>query len=189
MNVDETLSKRERLILANQYDILSRLAEGEYEKKEFENLRDIFTSGYTKYYSLATEHFDDEVSQDECKFTVDVLSLYRDLYYSREHSDEAKAAIDEKDVLFKGFDLNHGIESKYYSFSKFLVEQLGRYREIKELMEAGKIESYNSHGSGPSMRKLSAMISKWNEIKNRDEYNRPDDLTTEEIIEILNVQY
>ncbi|MCZ7524323.1 YfbU family protein [Bacillus pacificus] len=187
--MEETLSKRERLILANQYDILSRLAEEEYKKKDFEDMRDIFTSGYTRYYSLATEHFSDEVNQDECKFVIDVLSLYRDLYYSRERSEEAKAAIEEKAVLFKGFDLNDEIESKYYSFYKFIVDQFGRYREIKELMEAGKIESYNSHGFGPSMRKLSAMISKWNEIKDRDEYNRPDDLTAEEISEILNVQY
>ncbi|MDK7537778.1 YfbU family protein [Bacillus paranthracis] len=187
--MEETLSKRERLILANQYDILSRLAEEEYEKKEFEDLRDIFASGYTRYYSLATEHFADEVDQEECKFVVDVLDLYRDLYYSREHSVEAKDAINESDVLFKGFDLNDEIESKYYSFYKFLVDQLGRYGEIKELMEAGRIESYNSHGFGPNMRKLAAMISKRNEIKDRDEYNRPNDLTTEEINEILNVQY
>lgn len=85
--------------------------------------------------------------------------------------------------------MNDGIEFKYYSFYKFLVEKLGRYEEIKELIEVGKIESYNSHGFGPSMRKLAAMISKWNEIKDRDEYNRPNDLTTEEIIKILNVKY
>ncbi|HDR8155557.1 TPA: YfbU family protein [Bacillus cereus] len=185
--MEETLSKRERLILANQYDILSRLAEEEYEKKEFEDLRDIFTSGYTRYYSLATEHFSDEVNQEECKFVVDVLDLYRDLYYSREHSAEARDAINENDVLFKGFDLNDEIESKYYSFYKFLVDQLGRYGEIKELIEAGKIESYNSHGFGPSMKKLEAMIAKRNGIINRDDYiNRPYDLTVEEITEILN---
>jgi uncharacterized protein YfbU (UPF0304 family) len=184
--VEETLSKRERLILANQYDILSRLAKGEYEKKEFENLRDIFTSGYTRYYSLATERFEDEVSEEECKFVVDVLDLYRDLYYSREHSAEAKATINEDDVLFRGFDLNDGIQVKYFSFYKFLVEQLGRYEEIKELIKAKKIEDYNSHGFGPSMQKLTAMIAKRKEIINRDDFGRPDDLTVEEITEILN---
>ena len=185
--MEETLSKRERLILANQYDILSRLAEEEHEKKEFEDLRDIFTSGYTRYYSLATEHFLDEVNQEECNFVVDVLDLYRNLYYSREHSVEGKDAINENDVLFKGFDLKDEIESKYYRFYKFLVDQLGRYEEIKELIEAGKIESYNSHGFGPSMRKLEAMVAKRNEIINRDDYiNRPYDLTVEEIAEILN---
>ncbi|PGA40090.1 YfbU family protein [Bacillus toyonensis] len=187
--MENTLSKKERLILANQYDILARLAEDEYEKKEFKNLRDIFTSGYTKYYSLATEHFSDEVNQEECKFVVDVLDLYRDLYYSREHSKEAQDTIEEKDVLFKGFDLNDEFECKYLSFYKFLVKRLGRYEEIKELIESGKIEDYNSHGFGPSMQKLTAMIAKRNEILNRNEFGRPDDLTTEEIIEILNVEY
>lgn len=182
--MDKTLSDKERLILANQYEILSRLTEDEYEKKQFENLKDIFVSGYSRYYSVATEYFSDEVSDDECKFVTDVLSLYRDLYYSREHCKEAQESIKETEVLFKGFDLNDETEVKYYSFYRFLVEQLGRYEEIKELIASGKIEGYNSHGFGPSMNKLQNMINKRNEItKLKKSYH--DYLTQEEITEIL----
>ncbi|WP_424475375.1 YfbU family protein [Oceanobacillus kimchii] len=185
--MDKSLSFKERLLFANQYEILSRLANDKYEKEQYENLRDIFSSGYSRYYSFATEHFSDEVSDEECKFVIDVLNLYRDLYYSREHSEEAQNLIEEENVLFKGFDLNDSLEVKYFSFYKFLVEQLGRYGEIKELMDSGKIEDYNSHGFGPSMDRLTKMISKRNEILERDKYHRHDDLTIKEINEILNV--
>ncbi|MED1559435.1 YfbU family protein [Bacillus paramycoides] len=184
--MENTLSKKERLILANQYEILAKLAEDDYEKKQFNNLRDIFTSGYSRYYSLATEHFSDEVSDEECKFVVDVLNMYRDLYYSWYRNKDAHEVINEKTVLFKGFDLNDEIEVKYYSFYKFLVNDFGRFEEIKEFIAEGKIEDFNSHGSGPSMRQLNLMLSKWQEIKNRDEYNYSDDLALEEISEIIN---
>lgn len=186
INMDKTLSMKERLIFANQYEIMSRLTEDEYEKKQFENLRDIFVSGYSRYYSLATEHFSEEVSDEECKFVIDVLSLYRDLYYTRKRNKEVQNSIEEKEVLFKGFDLNDEIEVKYFSFYKFLVEQLGRFEEIKELMNSGEIEDYNSHGFGPSMQKLANMVSKRNEIRNEAGFFRHDELTVEEIKEILN---
>ncbi|MEH7236768.1 YfbU family protein [Bacillus sp. JJ1562] len=184
--MDKTLSLKDRLIIANQYEILSRLTEDEYEKEQFENFRDIFVSGYSRYYSLATEYFSDEVSDEECKFVTDVLSLYRDLYFSWVQSEEVQNSINEKDVLFKGFDLNDSTEVKYFSFYKFLVTRLDRFSEIKELIDSGKIEDYNSHGSGPSMQKLANMISKRETIRNRHGFVRYENLTAEEITEILN---
>ena len=164
--MDKTLSKKDRLVLANQYDILSKLTKDDYEKKQYENLRDIFIGGYTRYYSLATEWFSDEINQEECEFVVDVLNLYRDLYFSWSRSEEAREKINESDVLFKGFDLNDDIEVNYFSFYKFLVEDLGRYSEIKEFIEEGKIEDFNSHGFGHSMEKLRVMVQKHKDIKN-----------------------
>jgi uncharacterized protein len=183
--MEKSLSIKDRLIISNQYEILSRLATDESEKKDYENLRDIFTSGYSKYYSLATEHFAEEVSDEECSFVTDVLNLYRDMYYSRLRNKEAQEFIAEKDVLFKGFDLNDETEVKYYSFYKFLVVDLARYEEIKELMESKKIDDFNSHGFGPSMEKLRKMVNKRKEFLHKSQYGYKD-LTPEEIKEILN---
>ena len=183
--MDKSLSMKERLILANQYEILSRLATDEDERKHFENIRDIFESGFSRYYSYATEPFSEEVSQDECEFVVDVLDLYSTLYYSWLRNPQAHEEIDEKKVLFKGFDLNDNQEIKYLVFYEFLVEKLERYSEIKDLMNAGKIESFNSHGFGPSMSTLSRMIEKYKEIKKRQGFRVGIDLTLDEIKEIL----
>lgn len=37
--MDNTLSLKDRLILANQYEILSRITDDDYEKKQFENCK------------------------------------------------------------------------------------------------------------------------------------------------------
>ena len=185
--MEKTLSIKDRLMFANQYDILSKLTDEEHEKKGYENLREIFVSGYSRYYSFATEWFSEEVNQEECKFVIEVLDLYRDLYFSWSKNEEAQENINENKVLFKGFDLNDPIESKYYSFYEFLVEQLGKYSEIKEFIEKGKIEGFNSHGFGQSMNALKKMIQKHNEIRTSNGPINSKDLTFEEIEEILNV--
>lgn len=183
--MEDSLSIKDRLILANQFDILAKLSKEEHEKEEYENLKEIFVSGYTRYYSLATEWFTDEVTNEECKFVVDVLDLYRDLYFSWLRNDEAQLNIDESKVLFKGFDLNDSLEVKYLSFYEFLVEKLNRYQEIKELMEQGKIESFNSHGFGPSMDELRKMVCVYRSIQAVPEYRYGNDLTFEQLKEIL----
>lgn len=183
----EKLSIKDRLILANQYEILAKLAEDEYDRKNYENLRNVFVSGYSWGYSLATEYFLREMNDAECRFVLDVLNMYRTLYFSRENNEKIKESVDEDEVLFKGFDANDGKESRYLSFCSFLIDDLGRYAEIKEFIEAGKIESLNSHGSGPSMERLSRMVEKAKEIdKIRHERN---DLyyTKEEVEQILSV--
>lgn len=180
------LSLKDRLILANQYEILSQLTDDDHESNFYENLRDVFANGYSLHYSLATEWFPSEMSNEECRFVHDVLNMYRGLYFSRENNDEIKDSIEERKVLFKGFDLNDDQESRYYSFCKFLVENLGKYEEIKELIELGKIESLNSHGSGPSMVKLKRMLEKTKEMD--EARNERHDLyfTKEEVEEIIN---
>ncbi|GGM29655.1 hypothetical protein GCM10011351_14730 [Paraliobacillus quinghaiensis] len=184
--MEKSLTKKERLILANQYEILSKLTEDEYEKKQYENIRDAFREGFTWGYSLATDGLSEEVTGQECCFVLDVLDMYSSLYFSREKSKEAKDAINEKEVLFVGFDLNDLQECRYFSFYKFLVEDLGRFNEYKEWMDIGKIEGFNSHGSGPSMEKLLRMIQKEKELK-RIRHERHDlYFTKEEIQEILN---
>lgn len=184
--MDKSLTVKERLILANQYEILSNQVQDEHEKKHLGNLRDIFISGYARYYSLATEHFEEEVSESECEFVIDVLNLYRDLYYSWKRNNEMKEIVEEREISFKGFDLNDNQEAKYYSFYRFLVEQLGKYEEIKELMNEGKIEDFNSHGFGPSMKKLSDMVLRSKEIRSRKQTVSFEDLTIEEVQEIIN---
>ena len=184
--MENSLNLKDRLMIANQYEILSRLTKDDHEKKQYENLRDIFVSGYSRYYSLATEWFSEEVNQEECKFVVDVLDMFRELYFSWVRNEEAQKEVEEECVLFKGFDLNDTVEAKYFSFYKFLVEDLGRYSEIKELMEQGKIEDFNSHGFGPGRHGLQRMVRKHNQIIASKGFRGSDHLTLEEINGILN---
>ena len=107
------------------------------------------------------------------------------MYYSRLNNPDAVEKIDEKNVLFKGFDANDPIQVKYYGYCQFLVEQQGKWKEIKEFIQEGKIEGYNSHGSGPTMIKLHEMLDNWERIK-ADNSNPGSNLTLDEIKIILN---
>jgi uncharacterized protein YfbU (UPF0304 family) len=86
---------------------------------------------------------------------INVLGMYSKLYYSRKNSREAKSSIEERKVLFNGFDLNDMQVCKYHSFYRFLVENLDRFAKFKNWINAGEIEGYNSRGSGPTMENLS----------------------------------
>ena len=177
---------KDRLILANQYEILARLSTDEYEVKQYENMRDILYKGYVWGYDLVSEGLYNEMSEVECRFVLDVLDMYGNLYFSWERSDEAKKSIQETLVLFKGFDLNDTQESKYYSFYRFLVEDLNRFNEFKDWLDNGKIDGFNSHGFGPSMEKLERMVQKSKEL-NKIRLERHDlHFTKDEIEEILN---
>ncbi|WBL16438.1 YfbU family protein [Sutcliffiella sp. NC1] len=181
-------SLKERLILMNQYDIMAKLTSDEYEKKSFENYSEIFRCGYEWGYGLVTEPLLEELSGQECKFVCNVLDMYSDLYYAREKDENIKAEVDAKDVIFKGFDLNDSVESKYYGFAKFLIEDLGRYREYRELLESGVIESLNSHGFGPSARKLVEMVEVYKKVKKRSRDRHDYNLNMEEVLEVLSVK-
>ncbi|MEH7392414.1 YfbU family protein [Bacillus sp. JJ1474] len=183
--MDKQFSLKERLLLSNQYNILAKLSSDEDEKKQYENLSEVFRAGYVWGYGLATETILGETTKEECRFVLDTLDMYSRLYFSRRESKEAQEAIEEKEVLFKGFDLNDPQEGKYYSFYKFLVEDLNRFSEYKELIEKGKIEGYNSHGFGPSMETIEMMLRKAKEV-DVIRHDRHDlYYTKEEIEEIL----
>ncbi|MED3803702.1 YfbU family protein [Lysinibacillus xylanilyticus] len=178
---------KERLILSNQYDLLAKLSEDDdSQKKHYENMSEIFRSGYSWGYGLATEPFSDELDEDECRFVLDVLNMYSNLYYSRQNCNEAQSEIEERKVLFKGFDLNDSQECKYLSFYRFLVEDFDRFNEFKSWIEEGKIEGFNSHGSGPSMEKLRRMLQKTKELNEIRFERHSRHFTKDEIEEILN---
>ncbi|MEW4223146.1 YfbU family protein [Rossellomorea marisflavi] len=177
-------SQKERLALVNQYDILAKLSEGD-EKKHYESFREIFRNGYEWGYNLVFETIDEDgVTAEECQFAHNVLSMYGNLYLSWRANKEAQATIEEDDVLFKGFDLNDSFQVKLLSFIEFVINDLGRYDEIKELMSEGKIDSLNSHGSGPSFEDLKNMVSKYKEIK-KNRMDRGYELSIDQMKEIL----
>ncbi|MGD6873003.1 YfbU family protein [Sutcliffiella horikoshii] len=181
-------SLKERLILMNQYDIMAKLASDDHEKKNFENLSEVFRCGYQWGYGLVTEPLLEELTELECKFVCNVLDMYSDLYFSRKNAENIISEVNEDDVLFNGFDLNDSVESKYYGFAKFLIEDLGRYSEYKELIQSGKIDSLNSHGFGPSLQRLSHMVEVYKEAKKRARSRHDIYFNKEEVQEILSAK-
>lgn len=178
------LSFKERLILTNQYEILAGLSKNDFEIRKNKNLAEIFKKGYSRNYCDATSDFSEELSPEECQFVVDVLDLYRDLYWSWEKSTEIQDSIEKRNILFPGFDMNDPKEVRYLTYCRFMVEDQGKWGEIKQLIDNEEIEGLNSHGSGPTIEQLQLMIEKRKTIRN--ENNKwAEPLSLEEIKDIL----
>jgi len=175
------LSKVERLILANQYQLLSN-EENEYLTKEMcLNYSTILLQGYELLYDDLFSGMDEVVSSEKCSFVGDVLNMYRII--SNSFRRLPRTSLSKEDIAFKGFDGNE--ETEEYSFLNFLINDYKRYRELKE----NKFMQENSHGH---------MISRYQE--ELDTYNTIIDtkkgtympygyeLTEEEIKLILNLK-
>lgn len=179
------LSLKERLFLANQYEVLGKVSKADHDRKHYEMLVEVLKSGFSREYDELLLGFEREgLSQEDCQFVVDTLNLYRELRFSWENNKEVRDNVEEEKTLFKGFDLNEN--SNYYSYYEFLVNDRGLWQEIRELMNQGKIDGFNSHGAYPYISKLKSMISNWKEIQERRSIdNSYEELSLEEVNYIL----
>lgn len=149
-SIPATLSKLERLKIANQYRILEKLSEG-HDAEHYGNLADIYQYGYTYLYDLATEHFHEDMPEELAQEVIDILDLHRALMFSvQDLPDAEKGALPEK-VKFEGFDGNN--ESSHLVFARFYCEKLGRFNELSIV---------NSHGK--TLDRYQAQLKAWNRL-------------------------
>lgn len=166
-------SKRERLILYNQYEILKFLKPE--EEKIYNNYQTILADGYKRDYSYLVEGFDDELSDEIAEFVWDVFQMYRTLLVSyRQLSPEQRNDIKEEAIQFEGYDGNE--EGQYHWYACFILEDLKRYTEISEYCK-----NINSHAR--RIKHYTEMIQKWIKLR-KDKYC---DLSFDQIKEIISV--
>ncbi len=144
------LTDVERVILANQYEILSKLNNDEYYEKIFKELR----NGHEWLYS---QHIKGTLlpilSKDDTEHVLCILQIYKDLRDSYDKLED-KSNIEEHSIEFPGFDGNH--EPELLSFAHALIED-NRYIDV-----LGKV-AINSHSSRtqPTYKR---MVSTWREL-------------------------
>jgi Uncharacterized conserved protein len=163
----KNLTDTERLILANQYELLSKLAESEYETAHFlrysKQLKDGHKWLYKQIFDCISENLDDE----SAVFVVNVLSLHRALLNSYEQL-KTKKQLKKADVTFKGFDGNNESSLMYF------VEALDDASRFSEVIENGEL---NSHF--PMTSTYQKMLAKWKELGEKFE------LSEEQILQII----
>ncbi|CAI6223674.1 YfbU family protein [Bacillus subtilis] len=139
--------------------------------------------GYSSYYSdifggEPYEELDDIVHSR----VAGVLRMYENLYNDRLHlPKEEMIQIDEKDVLFKGFDGN--TESSHYSYVNFLVGKMEEFNTIGELIKTGKIKSTNSHRS--MIGYYDELLRRYRSVTEKNNKSFQDRLTLEQFKEVL----
>lgn len=165
------LSKKDRLLLFNQLEILKYLNPDEADRYKVE--QKIIANGYRYHYDELVEGFDDDLDISVSEYVFDVLQMYRSLNNSYEAlNTEEKSEIDIKRLKFRGFDGNE--EGAYYSYASFLLEDYDRYGEI---YDNGKVE-LNSHRN--MLRTYDRMLETWKSFN-----DRYGDLTLDQIKAII----
>lgn len=166
------MDKTQKLILVNQYKILSDLARlhgDEDEEKSYYNNVELLQHGYSREYEgLFEEISDDELHKEDCDLVWDILELYS--YMRSSYKQLENSSLSETDIEFNGFDGND--ESKFLAYCNFIIFKLNRFCELTE-----NKKDFNSHYRVCS--KYKKMIERWTEM------GKPYNMSEEQIKTIL----
>ena len=132
------LTKKDRLLLINQYKILACL--NKEEESHYLELIEILERGYAIFYSSMDEWVSEDMPEEDGRFVLDILDLYRAI------EDVKRATKDEKlskhpYSFFRGFDGNN--ETQQMGFCRFVIEIQGKFQEQKPYMLRN--DNLNSH--------------------------------------------
>lgn len=145
---DLNLSDKERLFLATQYEILAVLKDDADYALKAETLRRGHKSIYDEYFDFFSENLPDAQAQH----VINILGIFGDMKASYQQLTD-KTGIDEKDLVFPGFDGNN--ESELHSFAQSLLKH-GRFEQT--LGEHVR----NSHM--PTTDMYRRMIERWTDL-------------------------
>lgn len=158
------LTRKDRVILINQYRILKRL-EPE-AARHYDELIEILEKGYSLCYPrIEAALKESEIPEEVGQFVQDVLALYQAIdAYKAAHADD-QALTGHPWASFRGFD--SATESDYLIFARFLAHQSGA-------------ESLDSHA--PTLAKYRILVALYQAL------GAPAELCAEGIRKILGLE-
>lgn len=159
-----TLSKKDRLILANQLLILEALYPDEAEG--YAKQRKALEAGYALEYSRLFDHIDPELSVETCNFVLEVLDMYRCVTFANQRLPE-KDQFPDEDIRFPGFDGNG--EGALLMYASYRTEDLGQWAE---LTSHGTRPIPNSHW--PMASHYEDMLAAWTASPDKHHLTRAD---------------
>jgi len=142
------LSKKERLILINQYRILEKLHPKEAHC--YQKLMTILQEGYERQYHKLFDSLNDPISEDLHDEVMTILDMFGCLSDSYDALQD-KSGLEEWKVRFGGFCGN--TEASYLKYARYLVEQADTFSYVV------KDKKYNSHA--PSLWRYRPMVERW----------------------------
>jgi uncharacterized protein YfbU (UPF0304 family) len=146
------ISENERLILSYLLEILAKLE----PEKGYEKDLEVINRGYELHYDTLFGRLSKPIAPEKSKFVLDVLSMYRGIYYSNKNLD-SKEKFDNRDISFPGFDSQDEIE--YMVYCRYFIQELDRFQDIKEIIngtfECGSLK----------VKKYESMLKKYEEFK------------------------
>lgn len=113
------LTKTERLILANQFKILSLLDKD--EKEHYERMEEIILKGYEALYDEMTMSLSEGVSTEESEFVYDVLDMHLAIRAVAEAEGVDIYADGNSALNMRGFDGNN--EFELLAFAQYIARE------------------------------------------------------------------
>lgn len=163
MEVDNSLTRKERALFIYLFKILKNQGDEEYD---YDNMIKALQYGFEYHYSDVFDCiFDEELSVEECKEVLDILEMYRGITYSYinlKREGRIEYLTDDK-IRFKGFDGNN--ETKQMSYARYFIVDLDRYSEIQQYAPGN---DYNSHWQ--MLPQYRTMLSKWKAFPTNEKY-------------------
>ena len=145
---DIELTDKERLFLANQYEILAALNNDEHLALMAETLK----AGHKWLYDQFFDSLSENLPDSQAQHVLTILGIFGDMQASYDNLTD-KSGIDQKTLPFPGFDGNN--ESELLSFADSLIKH-GRFEST-----LGK-SARNSHM--PTTDLYRRMIQRWKEL-------------------------
>lgn len=145
---DIELTDKERLFLANQYEILAALNDDEHYALMAETLK----AGHKWLYDQFFDSLSENLSDSHAQYVLAILDIFSAMQASYENLTD-KSGIDEKALQFPGFDGNN--ESELLNFADGLIKH-GRFEST-----LGK-SARNSRM--PTSDLYGRMIQRWKEL-------------------------
>jgi len=159
------LSRKDRLILANQYRLLALL--DKREAATYNRYVEILENGFEVEYENILQQIDEDVlTVEQAREVFDVMNMFRALKHNYDQLED-KEGINNYPITFHGFSGND--EGKQWSFARYLQANQ-RFTDIGE-------GDLNSHG--PELDTYRRMLPEWH--KSADKF----DLTKDDILRIL----
>ncbi|EMF0084014.1 YfbU family protein [Enterococcus hirae] len=159
------MDKFQRLSLINQFELLAKF--DDQNRSYYERKIEILREGYEYHYNDEIwNELSDPLPEKDSRFVLDVLSMYRDINFSKSELNLTDNQITKSHVTyFRGFDYNDPKEIKLAYYAKFFIEKLDRF---PELVEDKEFDGFNSHQ--PMISTYNNYLSNYKEVKKYSNY-------------------
>lgn len=157
------LTFTERWILVNQYRILEHVHPK--EANSYQLAAEALERGYEHEYEHYAHIMSDEegaLSKQQCLEVYDILDMFRALQ-SAYRDLEDQSGIEQRDIIFEGFDGNN--ETKFYGYSNYLARQ-EKYTE--------SLGKYGIDSHRPTLHRYRPMVVAWKHSSEQYELTRDD---------------
>ena len=155
-----SLDKKDRMIIAGQLRILEALHPK--DAAHYRQCRIAIEEGYELHYSGVLEPIQDPMSVEDCREIQDVLEMHCQLKNSLDRLGKIKG-IKKSDVRFRGF--HETSESRQLGYARFLIDELGRYDELRDKKQRGNFTS-----DMPMLPVYRRMTINWRALDGRARY-------------------